>query len=93
MQISQRNPQAPSVRSTELPYKQLLVRYARLKVKYFEFLDSSDKSKGHIRAYVGIRTWLHEREALAGGTADYTAHVASLEKALELVPEELRDSR
>lgn len=83
METLQRDLPGLSPQSSTAPYNQLLMRYADLKVRYFEFLDSSPKSKGHIRAYVGIRTWFHERKALSRDNDKYVAHVHSLEAALE----------
>jgi hypothetical protein len=58
-------------------------KYQNLKIEYFSLLQSIKKTKGHIRAYVGVKTWLHERDALNSGKDEHSAHVLSFGNALK----------
>lgn len=63
--------------------KDQLNKYAHLKARYFRALHSSRQAKGHIRAYIGVTTWIHERRELEVGSDDHSAHISAFERALE----------
>lgn len=57
--------------------------YNELKLRYYKLLESGGShSKGDIRAFVGVHTWLKERELLGSGADSYGAHVQGLNWAL-----------
>lgn len=59
-------------------------RYNELKFMFFGSLESTKGvCKGDVRAFMGVETWLHERERLDAGESKYAAHTYALEKALE----------
>lgn len=53
-------------------------RYADLKAEGFRLLRSNIAPKGDIRAYLGLMTWIHEREAIGRGVDEEEAHGARL---------------
>jgi DNA (cytosine-5)-methyltransferase 1 len=59
--------------------------YNELKWRYFAELNRSDFYKGDVRAFVGLRTWHHEREISEEGCLLHEAHVFGMEKAVNEV--------
>jgi len=57
-------------------------KYSNLKLDYFDLLDNAKEAKGHIRAFIGIKTWLYESEynQINDGVK---AHIKSLHAAIE----------
>jgi len=57
-------------------------RYGELKFEYFRLLKTKKITKGDIRAFIGVRTWIHEWERLAAGDDKYVSHVSAFEDAV-----------
>jgi len=56
--------------------------YDELKRRYFGELTHPHFYKGDVRAFVGLRTWHHEREFSEDGCLRHEAHVLAFEKAV-----------
>lgn len=57
-------------------------KYTDLKFEYFSMLCTRKVNKGDLRAFVGLRTWFHERDRLEAGEDKYSAHVSAFEEAI-----------
>ncbi len=57
-------------------------RYQTLKEEYYQLQQSKNKSKGHIRAFVGLKTWIYERERVEAGEKLPCCHINAFEEAL-----------
>ena len=62
--------------------KSLTQTYDDLKWRYFGELKHPHFYKGDVRAFLGLRTWYHERKFSNQGCLLHEAHVMALEKAL-----------
>ncbi len=57
--------------------------YSKLKLDYFRSLHNSSTKRGDIRAFIGVRSWLHEFENIKRGEDKYTAHIQALGVAID----------
>jgi DNA (cytosine-5)-methyltransferase 1 len=65
--------------------------YAKLKFDYLSLLKTKKISKGDVRAFIGLKTWLHERERLKTSEDDYSAHISAFGKAIGVIRKSIED--
>ncbi len=57
-------------------------KYLDLKFEYFGLLRTRKVNKGDLRAFVGFKTWFHEKHRLEAGEDKSSAHVSAFEEAI-----------
>lgn len=63
------------------------------KFDYYKLLNTKKISKGDVRAFIGLRTWLHEKDRLEAGDDKYTAHDVAFGEALKDLKTALESNR
>lgn len=60
-------------------------KLGNLKWEYYKTVKGSNKAvtKNQVRAYLGLDTWIHEKEYIQNGEEKFKAHSNALETALK----------
>ncbi len=64
-------------------------KYDELRSKYHNLLNSANNNKGDLRAFIGVRTWVHEAELVTSKSDKYDAHIEAFDTAIDELKESI----